>query len=115
MKTSETLGQMSREPLEFCGKGLFREFDGILEPLTYPGLLSLKYLRIQRDKVLRWLDGDDAPLHVEQAVECGGVVAGIEERAEPSLGFALHLVVLAGKLSGGLLEPVAVGLHCGRE
>ena len=78
---------MCREPLEFRGEGLFRELDGILEPLTNSGLLSLKHLWIQCDKVLRRLDGDDALLHVEQTVERGGVVAGAIERAESALCF----------------------------
>ena len=38
---------------------------------------------------------------IKQAVERGGIVAGIEERAQPPLGFCLDLVVLAGEFTGG--------------
>ena len=44
-----------------------------------------------------------------------GIVAGVEERAQPTLYFCLDLVVLAGEFTGGLLESLAVRLHGLRE
>jgi hypothetical protein len=50
-------------------------------------LLLLKHLGVQGDEVLRRLDWHDTPLQIEQAVERGGIVAGVEERAKPTLCF----------------------------
>ena len=87
MKPCEYFREMSREPLELRGEGLFSQFDGTLEAFTDPGLLLPEYLRVQGHEIVRRLDGDDAPLHVEQTVERGGVVAGAIERAESALCF----------------------------
>jgi hypothetical protein len=78
---------MGREPLEFRGEGLFSEFDGILEPLTHPGLLLLVDLRVQAHEVRRRLDGWIRDFQIEQAVERAGVIAGVEERAKSPLCF----------------------------
>jgi hypothetical protein len=78
---------VGREPLEFRGEGLFREFDGRLKPLTDPGLFLLEDIGMQAHEVLRPLDRHDAPLHVEQAIERGGVVARVKECAESAFCF----------------------------
>jgi hypothetical protein len=115
VKACEPFREVRREPLEFRGKGLFSEFDGILKPLTYSGLLLLKHFGTQGDEILRRLDGRVRDLQIEQAVERGGIVAGVVERAETPLGLALDGVVLVGEFPGGFLESLAVGLHGARE
>jgi hypothetical protein len=87
VESSEAFVQMSREPLEFRSEGLFSEFDGILEPLTHPGLLLLVDLRVQAHEVRRRLDGWIRDFQIEQAVERAGVIAGVEERAKSPLCF----------------------------
>jgi hypothetical protein len=99
------------QPLQFRGEGLFSEFDGTLEPLTDPGLLGLTHVGVQGHEVVRRLDGRVRNLQIEEAIERGGVVAGIEERAEAPLGFALDRVVPGSEFPGGFLESLAVGLH----
>ena len=78
---------MSREPLEFRSEGLFSEFDGILEPLTHPGLLLLIHVGVQADEVRRRFYGWIRHFQIEQAVERAGVIAGVEERAKSPLCF----------------------------
>ena len=75
MQARESFRQMSREPLEFRGEGLFSEFDGILEPLTDPGLLRLIHVGVQGHKVVRRLDGRVRNLQIEQAQQ---TINGIE-------------------------------------
>ena len=87
MKPGESFREMSREPLEFRRKSLLGQFDGTLEPLTNPGLLLLIDLRMQSHEVVRRLDGRVRNLQIEQAVERGGVVARVEERAKSALCF----------------------------
>ena len=57
------------------------------------------------------LDGWIRDFKIEQAVERGGVVAGVEERTEAPLGFAPDRVLLVDEFPGGFLESLSVGLH----
>jgi hypothetical protein len=87
VKPRKPFSEMSRESLEFRGEGLFSEFDGTLETLTDTGLLRLLHVGMQGHEVLRRLDGRVRDFEIEQAVERGGVVTGVVERAEMPLGF----------------------------
>ena len=78
---------MRDEPLEFPGKSLLGQLDGTLEAFTDSGLFSLEDTGVQCDEVVRRLDRRVGDFQVEHPVERGGVVAGVEERAESSLGF----------------------------
>ncbi|MCE9630872.1 MAG: hypothetical protein K8S94_09200 [Planctomycetia bacterium] len=106
---------MSREPLEFRGESLLGQLDSTLESLTDSGLLLLEYFGVHGHEIIRRLNRDHAPFHIEQAVERAGIVAGVEERAESAFCFTLDRVVLAGKFSGRFLKTLAVRLHGGRE
>ena len=60
---------------------------------------------------MRRLDRRVGDFQVEHPVERGGVVAGVEERAESSPGFVLDGVVLAGEFTGGIEQLLAELAH----
>ena len=105
VQARQPFSEMGREPLEFRGESLLGQLDGILEPLTDPGLLLLVDLRVQGHEVARRLDGRVGDFEIEQAVERAGVVAGLKSVPSRRWASALDLVVLAGEFPGGLLEP----------
>ena len=64
-------------------------------------MLCLIHVGVQGQKIVRRLDGWVRDFQIEQAIERGGIIAGIEERAQPPLGFCLDLVLLTGEFTGG--------------
>jgi hypothetical protein len=78
---------VGRQALQFRGEDLLGQLDGTLETLTHPGLLLLIDVGVQAHEVRRRLDGRVGDFEVKQAVERGGVVAGVEERAESAFCF----------------------------
>ena len=87
MEPGESFREMGSQALQFRGESLLGQLDGILEPLTHPGLLLLVDLRVQAHEVRRRLDGWIRDFQIEQAVERAGVIAGVEERAKSPLCF----------------------------
>jgi hypothetical protein len=95
---------------------VIRNRPGMILHPTFIGLIGTARTDITPSvRIVRRLDGRVRDLQIKQAVERLGIVAGVEERAEAPLGFALDHVVLGSEFPGCYLESLAVRLHGLRE